>query len=298
MINRLRLPETISPAHGAGFTAFFLSGLLLFIQIEMAAVPLALFVLFCLAAPFIPQAGFFLPVISRGKVKGKAVALTFDDGPDPDVTSRLLDLLRQYEVPATFFLVGKNAERHPELVREILLQGHSIGNHSYHHDPLLMIRSEARLSEEIGRVQEVMAHFGVRPLAFRPPVGITNPKLPKVLRKLNIYCVTFSCRASDFGNRRMTGLAKRILQKIHPGAVILLHDITPPGEDKITDWLDHVKEIILGLKSRGYDIVPLSQLIAKPVMEPLPIGSAEPSCFCNCNRLFDEEKIKKQEERG
>lgn len=258
-----------SPAHGVGFIAFLLSGVLLLFGGRIAAFPLGVFILLCLAAPFFPQWGFFLPVISRGRSGVKAVALTFDDGPDPDVIFLLLDLLERYEVAATFFVIGKKAEDKPALVREILLRGHAIGNHSYHHDPLLMLRSSARLAEEIARTQLLLTDFGIRPLVFRPPVGITNPRLPKVLRELHLDCVTFSCRARDFGNRRIAGLARIILKKIHPGAIVLLHDVPPRG-GRIMDWLREVERLILGLKSQGYKVVPLSELIGRPVMEPLP----------------------------
>jgi len=186
----------------------------------------------------------------------------------------LLDLLQRYEAPATFFVIGKKAEGNPELIREILLQGHAIGNHSYRHDPLLMLRSSARLTEEIARTQQLLANFGIQPLVFRPPVGITNPRLPKVLKGLRLDCITFSCRACDFGNRRIADLAKIILRKIHPGAIILLHDVSPPGMGTVQAWLQEVERIILGLKSRGYKTVPLSELIGRPVMESLPTKPA------------------------
>lgn len=267
MSRRSVIKEVFSPAHGVGLAAFLFSGGLLFFGTEIASLPLGMFVLSCLLAPFFPRVGFFLPVISRGRASGKAVALTFDDGPDPDVIFLLLDLLQRYEAPATFFVVGKKAEENPGLIREILLRGHAIGNHSYHHDPLLMLRSGARLTEEIARTQQLLANFGIRPLAFRPPVGITNPRLPRVLRALRLDCVTFSCRGYDFGNRRIADLAKIILRKIHPGAIVLLHDVSPPGLGMIQVWLRQVERIILGLKSRGYKMVSLSELIGKPVME-------------------------------
>ena len=266
---RSGIRERFSPAHGAGLAAFSLSGALLFFRSDLAALPLGLFVFACLLAPFLPRAGFFLPVISRGVRSGKAVALTFDDGPDPDVTLPLLSLLLRHGVPATFFVIGKKAQDHPELIREILLRGHSVGNHSYRHDPLLMLRSSARLADDIALTQRLLADFGVRPLAFRPPVGITNPRLAGVLRALRLDCVTFSCRACDFGNRRIAGLARTILRRKAPGAIVLLHDVPPPGAGTIQTWIGQVERIILGLKSEGYAILPLSDLIGRPVMEPL-----------------------------
>ncbi|MHB9096634.1 MAG: polysaccharide deacetylase family protein [Syntrophales bacterium] len=265
--------KTLTPAHIAGIAAFALSGGLLFFRPDAAAVPLGLFVLLCLAAPFFPRAGFFLPVISRGGGDGKTVALTFDDGPDPAVTPLLLDLLARYRLTAAFFVTGRNTERHPGLVREILKGGHDVGNHSYHHDPLLMLRSPAELAGEIARTQDLLASFGIRPLAFRPPVGVTNPRLPAVLRVLGMECVTFSCRACDFGNRRIGGLAEKILRKVHPGAIILLHDVSPPGGG-IAEWLAGVEKIVRGLRAGGYEIVPLSELIGRTVMERLTAPSS------------------------
>ena len=270
-MNRGDAPKkALSPAHIAGIAAFALSGALFFVRPDLAALPLGLFVLLCLVAPFLPRVGFFLPVISRGRGESNAVALTFDDGPDPAVTPLLLDLLGRYRLTATFFVTGQNTERYPALVREILHRGHDVGNHSYRHDPLLMLRSRARLADEIARTQDLLAPFGIRPLAFRPPVGVTNPRLPGILRELGMECVTFSCRACDFGNRRIGGLARTILGNVHPGAIVLLHDVSPRDSGRVAEWLAGVERIIRGLGEKGYEIVPLPDLIGRAVMERLP----------------------------
>jgi peptidoglycan/xylan/chitin deacetylase (PgdA/CDA1 family) len=266
--------EVLSPAFLAGMMAFLASSLMLLIRPALVVAPLGVFVLLCMVAPFLPGVGFFLPVISRRKTGRRAVALTFDDGPDPDVTPRLLDLLRRYGVQATFFVAGARAERHPELIRGILSRGHTLGNHSYHHDPLLMLRSRAKLQEEVARTQDLLAAFAVRPLTFRPPVGITNPRLPGVLRALGMYCVTFSCRAFDRGNRRIAGLAAIILKKVRPGDILLLHDVTPRGGEGIEEWLAEMERIVSGLKRQGYEILPLPELIDRPVMERLAAGAS------------------------
>ena len=259
----------LSPALFTGVAVFFISGFLLWIRPTLAAVPLGFFILLCLVAPFLIRAGFFLPVISRQDRGRNVAALTFDDGPDPDVTPLLLEVLRRHGVQATFFVAGAKAKQHPELIREILSRGHTLGNHSYHHDPLLMLRSRTRLKEEIARTQDLLANFAVRPLTFRPPVGITNPRLNGVLRELGMYCVTFSCRAFDRGNRRIEKLAMIILKKVRPGAIILLHDVTPRGGGGIVQWLTEMERMVSGLKTRGYEILPLSELIDRPVMEHL-----------------------------
>jgi peptidoglycan/xylan/chitin deacetylase (PgdA/CDA1 family) len=267
-----RLKAAPSLALAAGSAAFAAALVLLFVRPSLAAIPPAIFVLMCLVTPFWPGSGFFLPVVHRRKTDRRAVCLTFDDGPDPDVTPRLLELLSRHGAPATFFVTGVSAERCPGLIRELLLGGHSLGNHSYHHDVLLMLRSRARLREEIARMQELLAAFAVRPLTFRPPVGITNPRLGGVLDELGLTCVLFSCRAGDMGNRRIAGLADAILKKVRPGDIILLHDVKPRGACTVGTWLAEMERILCGLKERGYEVLPLAELIGRPVMETLAGG--------------------------
>lgn len=230
-----------------------------------ALVPLVLFSLVCLLAPFLPRLSFFLPVISRGP-KRPAVALTFDDGPDPEVTPRLLELLDRHQARATFFVTGSNAERHPQLVRAILARGHTIGNHTYHHSPFVMLQGSRKLRREITDAQRVLKGFGVTPRAFRPPVGVTNPHLWRILLEEGMYCVNFSCRALDFGNRRIAGLAARLLRRASPGDIVLLHDVTPEGAD--TDRiLAEFEALLSGLRDKGLAVIPLGQLLGKAVME-------------------------------
>jgi len=119
----------LSPAQWVGIGSILIAILLLFFDVRLSVIPIAGFILLCVAAPFFPGSGFFLPVISRGVSNKKAVALTFDDIPDPLVTPQVLQLLLKHRVKATFFVTGKKAAEHPELIREILVHGHSIGNH-------------------------------------------------------------------------------------------------------------------------------------------------------------------------
>jgi peptidoglycan/xylan/chitin deacetylase (PgdA/CDA1 family) len=258
--------KSFSPAHLWGFASYLAALLLVFYDASLAAVPLLMFVGFCMVAPFLPRLGFFLPVISRGKSGQSAVSLTFDDGPDPVTTEPLLKLLEQYGVKATFFVVGKKAVTHPHLIQEILQKGHLLGNHSYRHDNLLMLRSRKYLLKEIRAGQDVLARFRVKPLAFRPPVGITNPKLRGVLKELGMVAVNFSCRGMDAGNRRLTGLSKRVLKHLRDGHIIALHDVKPKKRAALQLWLDEIDRILRGTKERGLKILPLSELIGRPVM--------------------------------
>ena len=259
-------PNSLSHAHVLGFTFYFAAFLLALYDASLAVVPLFLFVVLCMVAPFLPRFSFFLPIISRGNSGQKAVSITFDDGPDPLTTEPLLALLKKHGVKATFFVVGKKAVSHPQLVKKILAEGHLLGNHSYSHDNFCMLKSSKRLFREISAAQEVFAHFGVRPLAFRPPVGITNPRLRGVLQDLGMVNINFSCRGMDAGNRWLKGLSRRVLRHLRNDQIIALHDVMPKRRGRLLEWLNEIDRVLQGIKERGMMVLPLSELIGRPVM--------------------------------
>ena len=257
-----------SPAVLAGIVSFVLAGALGSIRPAWATAPLAVFVGLCAAASFFPTSGFFLPVISRGSPGKHQVALTFDDGPDPATTPPLLDLLDRYGVKAAFFVTGVRVSEYGDLVRKILGRGHAVGNHSWHHSPLLMLHSFATIAGEIRMVQELLRPFGIEPLVFRPPVGVTNPKLAVILPQAGLKIVNFSCRGNDFGNRRVAGLARRVLAKVKPGDIVMLHDVRPVGHP-VEAWLQEIEAVLIGLMQKGLAVVPLEELIGEPVMRKI-----------------------------
>jgi peptidoglycan/xylan/chitin deacetylase (PgdA/CDA1 family)/uncharacterized membrane protein len=257
-----------SPAHVAGVVSLVLAAALAAVDLRLAVAPLTAFLAACLAAPFFPSWQFFLPSLLHGPRSRQEVALTFDDGPSAPVLEPLLALLARAEVPATFFVVGERAAARPDAVREILRRGHEIGNHSWSHDTLLMLRSAREIRSEIERCQRAVASIaGVVPLAFRPPVGVTNPLLRTALRAMGLECVMFSCRPLDFANRRLANLRGRVLRRVRPGDVILLHDWLPPGVP-VADWIEEVEAILAGLREKGLSVVPLSRLLGRPMMRP------------------------------
>ncbi len=265
----MRLPK-FSVGERVGGLALLTAGALWPAHSFLAVVPLGLFLLMCLAAPFIPATSFFLPVVTRGRKDRRAIALTFDDGPDPAATPSLLALLSEYRVPATFFLTGERAACFPEIVRRIVAGGHTIGNHTYRHDNLIMLKTERAVREEIAAAQQVFARFGVRPRVFRPPVGITGPRLWKPLRQAGLVAVNFSLRACDRGNRRIDHISERILRKLRAGDIIMLHDIRPRRGNSLDRWLLEVRRVVEGADAKGFEIVTLSDVIGGPVMERVP----------------------------
>ncbi|MDP2644444.1 MAG: polysaccharide deacetylase family protein [Desulfobacterales bacterium] len=258
--------HSLSLAEQVGLIALPAAGLLSFFDVRLPLLVLAGFIILCFAAPFFPRFGFYLPIISRGSPDKKAVALTFDDGPDPLSTPHLLALLGKHRVKATFFVTGQKAAEHPGLIKEILLQGHTVGNHSYTHNNLVMFRSCKSIVREIESAQKVLSDFGVLALAFRPPVGITGPRLWPALIKSDRYIVNFSCRAFDGGNRWIKGLSRKILHRIGPGDIVLLHDVRPHQPFLLGHWLQETELILSGIKNKGLAVWPLDEIIDRPVM--------------------------------
>ena len=180
------------------------------------------------AAGMLPRSRLLGPNLSRLPVTtaDKAqVALTFDDGPDPDVTPRVLDLLRQYDMRASFFFIGQRAERHPEIVAETVRQGHRLENHTYRHPNAFAFSGPRRLGREIDRAQECLARLGgKRPSYFRAPAGMRNPWLDLVLARRGLQLASWTRRGFDAVDRRPERVSHRLLKDLAAGDVLLLHD--------------------------------------------------------------------------
>ena len=256
----------LNPAEASGIIFLAVAALVYFVSPLMAAAVAFFYILLCVFASFFPQINFFLPVISRGSKRKNMVALTFDDGPAKPITIQILDLLDKYSTKATFFVSGVNAANHPDIINDIIARSHSIGNHSYYHNPFLMLRSYDTLYQEIFTAQEVLRTMGIKTLAFRPPVGIVNPKLPSILDKLGMYCITFSCRAFDAGNFFIKNIGQKILKKVKAGDIILLHDVPARSKEDNTIFLSEIEILLAGIIYRGFRVVPLSVLINKEVV--------------------------------
>ena len=258
------LPLSIGDRVGCG--AFIMAALLALADIRLAAIPLAGFVILCFVAPFLPGVGFFLPVVSRGSSGRDAVALTFDDGPDPLTTPELLRLLKKHGATGTFFVNGRKAGEYPQLIKKILSDGHCVANHSYNHDVFMAFKDNQTVMRDIDAVQNELRIHGIEPLAFRPPAGITGPGLQSVLRAKGMYTVNFSCRARDGGNRWLRHLSVKILRRIKPDDIVLLHDIPPQSDTLFSFWIEEVDRILDGIRVKGLVVLPLAELIGRPVM--------------------------------
>jgi len=154
-----------------------------------------------------------------------SIALTIDDGPDPSVTPRVLDMLDRYAVQATFFCVGDNAARYPDLCREIVRRGHAVENHSQHHRHHFALMGYSGIMRELQAAQETLTTItGRRPLFFRAPAGLRNPFLDPVLARLGLQLASWSARGFDTRIGDVERVGNRLLRGLRAGAILLLHD--------------------------------------------------------------------------
>jgi peptidoglycan/xylan/chitin deacetylase (PgdA/CDA1 family) len=193
-------------------------------------------------------------VANRSRVDGaRCVALTFDDGPDPVYTPKLLDLLREKDVKATFFVVGKRADQYPEIVGRAWAEGHLVGNHTWSHCPLFCFLMPGRLRAEIERgTESVRRSCGSPPRFFRSPVGLRHPLLAPYLENAGLEYISWSIRTLDTFTASSSVLARRILTRAASGDIILLHDHLPRGTDAM---LQALPRVIDELRERGFEFV-------------------------------------------
>ena len=239
----------------------------------LAACVLAGFVLLCIAGAVFARMQLFVPVIRRGPKNSRAVALTFDDGPDPETTPALLDLLARHNAPAFFFVTGRKAATHPELIRRMRAEGHGVGNHTWGHDVWITLKGAKALETQIAETRKLLMGLGIQPVFFRPPAGVVNPALKAILEKYEMQCILYSCRGPDLGNRRIRGLAGRIAKKIRGGDIVLLHDGHPASRGFDPEqWLSEMEEILVTIERKGLGIQPLSELAGTSGSSPAGQG--------------------------
>jgi peptidoglycan-N-acetylglucosamine deacetylase len=195
-------------------------------------------------------------IYTRVHTQAPYLAMTFDDGPSAEYTPRLLDMLKARHLKATFFLVGKNVQAHPELVRRIIAEGHEVGNHTWDH-PQLSKLSDAQATDEIEKTQNaIRTACGVTPTLLRPPYGALNkPEHIWIPQQLKLNVIYWTVDTEDWKRPGAGTITERVLAGARPGAIILQHDIHGETIDAMPAALD-------GLIAKGYHLVTVSQLIA------------------------------------
>lgn len=221
-----------------------------------------------------PANQFFGPTVVHGAREIREVALTYDDGPNPPYTDRILDVLREERVPATFFLVGRAVQAYPATVRRIVREGNAVGNHSWDHAHLIF-ESQAALRGDLDRTDDAIERAaGVRPTLMRPPFGIRDFAVVAQARALGYRVVMWSVPLPRDWEQPGDGvIARRVIGRVRDGSIIVLHDgdrgivCAPrgPAPRSLCDRSQEAaatREIVEALRARGYAFVTVPRLLS------------------------------------
>ena len=198
-------------------------------------------------------------VFYKSREPTKKIALTFDDGPHPRYTERILEILDRYDIKATFFAIGVNIQNYPEPLQKISAAGHEIGNHSYSHavydsDTNVDIRAEMQKCDSL-----IYEHTGQKPRLYRPPCGIYDESVMEAADEKGYSIVLWSVDTLDWKNTPPSDIANKVESSIDDGDIILMHDYTS-GKNTTCDALELIIPMLL---QKGYQFVTVSELIGR-----------------------------------
>jgi peptidoglycan/xylan/chitin deacetylase (PgdA/CDA1 family) len=223
---------------------------------------------------FKPQVRMFADLVWHGPRDRGEVALTFDDGPQPEHTRRILAILKRAGVKATFFVIGRKVELHPEVAVEIVQAGHTIGIHGHVHDRLLALRGTKRIMDDLLAAQDAVRRAtGQVPMLFRPPVGVTSPRIGEAVKKLGLTMVAWSVKGMDgVRGARAERVAARVGSKVRPGSIVLLHDALE-RDDAEPASISALPRILDAISAKGLRVVELARFVSE--LSPEPEAEAE-----------------------
>lgn len=215
------------------------------------------FFVFCLVVvwgSFDIQLGYFVNSITHKRTKLREIALTFDDGPT-EWTPKFLDLLKEYEVKATFFCIGKQIEQYPETFRRIIAEGHSIGNHTLSHSNNTGFLSASKMIKEIEACDEMIFKTGnMKTDVYRPPFGVTNPNIAKAIKKTDKISIGWNIRSLDTVTEDEKKIYHKVTKRLKKGSIILLHDTSEKTYNVLVN-------LLLFLKDKKYSTFTVDSMI-------------------------------------
>ena len=202
-----------------------------------------LLILYLVYASYYIGSGVYVKAICKPNTPG--VLLTFDDGVDEIQTPKVLDVLKKYDAKAIFFIIGEKAEKHPHLVQRIVSEGHKIGIHSYTHKPIFPILAYDNMHKEVWDTKEILEKItGETVDLFRPPFGVTNPNVGKVVEELNLKTIGWNIRSLDTNmSQDRLQVAERVSQKLTGKDIILLHDDRQGSEILLEALLKNIEKL-------------------------------------------------------
>jgi peptidoglycan/xylan/chitin deacetylase (PgdA/CDA1 family) len=201
------------------------------------------------------KSNFYIKTICNSSTDEKKIAITFDDGPNSEHTKNALDVLVEYNAPATFFVIGKNIQGKEDLIKQIDAAGHTIGNHTFSHSFLIDFKSKNGFIYELDATSDIVyAIIKKRMKLFRPPYGVTTPNLASASKALNYDIIGWNIRSLDTTSDSEEKITTRVISQIKPGAIILFHDTSEKTIKVLKQTLNFAAE-------NGFKIVGIEELL-------------------------------------
>ncbi len=218
-------------------------------------------VMLCLGIVF-PRWGMFADIIDGAEPGRGLVALTFDDGPDPETTPQVLALLSKHRAKATFFVIGRKAEQHPHLIQAIVEAGHELGLHGHAHSRLTAFRNEKFIDADLSRARAVLAPFAPAGLRwFRPPIGHVTLRIGRVAKRHDLAIVCWTVRGLDgLPGVEPSRVARRVRDALEDGGIVALHEAFERNTG-VPAGVAALPEILQDISARGWQSVTLTELL-------------------------------------
>ena len=198
---------------------------------------------------------FFIKIVCSANTENKEIAISFDDGPAVNFTPEILHLLKQENIKAAFFCIGNRIAGNENIIKQIIADGHIIGNHSFSHHFWFDMFSSKKMLDDLQQMDHEMEKLtGLQPKLFRPPYGVTNPNLKKAVIKGGYTPVGWSVRSMDTVIKDKKKLLHKISRSLKPGAIFLFHDTSKTTVNALPAFIKEVK-------NKGYNIIPLDKLL-------------------------------------
>ncbi|MFA6227986.1 MAG: polysaccharide deacetylase family protein [Patescibacteria group bacterium] len=226
---------------------------------SLSLIAAVLCLVFHVSAPTIPSVS---SAVSASQPKIKLIALTFDDGPNAKITPLILATLKQYQIRATFFVIGLEARKHEELIKQEIEAGHEIGNHTLSHRRLTSLGDEKVLGQMAGAQKIIGDKTAVR--FIRPPYGSHNARIDRLAKRLGLQMITWTLASNDWRGYPASRLTQQIVTLARPNDIILFHDIHSNAAEALP-------KIIQGLKERGFTFATVNELLQPGVKLPCGI---------------------------
>ncbi|MCV6628928.1 MAG: polysaccharide deacetylase family protein [Flavobacteriaceae bacterium] len=217
--------------------------------------PVFLWLVLIVVGSFHVRWNYFLPMLHRNAEKVNSIAISFDDGPHPEFTPKVLQLLKQHQAQATFFCIGEKMLDYPDLAQQIIAEGHCIGNHTYSHDRTIGFWTKVKVERDLEKALVAgQVVLGKKMRLFRPAFGVTNPNIAKATQQLQLQTIGWSHRTYDTTKRSKERIVSRLEKRIRAGDIVLLHDTSEKS-------VAVLEQLLLMIKKKNWKAVTVSQLL-------------------------------------